>query len=153
MRQGLGDFVSHVVQLVEHLGMVVARRGVSRSGSVYLTIRRPWLGESDKGFKVRVSDHLPPSGHVVGFVDVRPNRRSLEHLRLYLLARSARTGRASSSGRHDAPSREGCCKPCEVQQRVLAAPYGERRAGDGQRHGGSIEPCRSDLGAATGGMG
>lgn len=153
MRQGIGEFVAHVVQLIEYLGMVVARRGVSRSGSVYLTICRPWLGDGDRGFKVRVSDHLPPSGHVAGFVDVRPNRRSLEHLRRYLVARAARTGFPSSSGGQGAPSREGCCKPCEAQQRGLASPYGERRAGGNRRHGRSIEPCGSDLEAATGGVG
>lgn len=62
--------VRRLCELAASMGLRVLSVGVSRSGSVYARLVRPWYPD-DLGVRVRVSDHLPASGHVSGWVDFR----------------------------------------------------------------------------------
>ena len=92
-------------------GLVVRTMGVSKSGSAYATIVRPWI-PNDAGFRVRLSDHLPSSGRVQSWVDFRSSHAGLTHLRDYLRVKAKR-GHGRYVGR-------GCVLSREVELRAVS---------------------------------
>jgi hypothetical protein len=78
--------------LADEFGLVVATARLSNSGSLYVRLTRPWI-VGDGGFRVRLSDHLPPSGRVAGWTDFRTTPRGLASLTRYLRVKVSR-GRA-----------------------------------------------------------